>query len=75
MSGEPRPMIIGPEHNEIWWINKNPAGDCEECGGQCDGKECGMHAAGCLFGGFSNGYWIYSPSCPLFHGEEKKGKP
>ena len=62
-------MTLGPEHTNEWWAEHNPAGQCRECGGQCDGDDCGRHRAGCRFGGFSLGYWIIAEGCPLFHGE------
>lgn len=45
-----------------------PRGDCKQCGGQCDGPDCGLHAAGCVYGGFGYGYWMYAEDCPLDHG-------
>lgn len=62
-------MRIGPSHPTSWWCERSPDGDCPECGGQCDGDECGRHKAGCVFGGFSEGYWLIADGCPLFHGE------
>lgn len=58
----PRSMRIGPIH---------PKGDCKTCGGQCDGDDCGLHAAGCVYGGFSEStsYWLIVEGCPLYHGE------
>lgn len=64
-------MRIGPARPESWWEANGPPGDCAECGGQCDGPECGTHAAGCVYGGFSLTYWLIAPNCPLFHGEVK----
>lgn len=43
---------------------------CSECGGNCDGDECGTHAAGCVYGGFSCGYWLIAEGCTLSHWEE-----
>lgn len=62
-------MRIGPEHSSKWWVEHNPKGDCKECGSDCDGEECGLHAAGCFFGGFAKTYWVYAEGCPRFHGE------
>lgn len=62
-------MILGPAHPPEWWDQHAPDGDCFQCGGQCNGEDCGTHAAGCHFGGFADLYWIYSPDCPLFHGD------
>jgi hypothetical protein len=64
-----RTLVIGPEHPVSWWDEHTPKGDCEMCGGDCDGDDCGLHAAGCVFGGFSYGYWMFDPECPRFHGE------
>lgn len=62
-------MILGAEHPGSWWDEHNPPGNCAQCGGQCDGTDCGLHAAGCVYGGLGYGYWTYSKNCPLFHGE------
>lgn len=59
-------MSIMPSTNE--WTMEDPKGDCVECGGQC-APECGTHPMGCIFGGFSYGYWMKVEGCPLFHGE------
>lgn len=63
-------ISFGPEHPYDWWEKNSPPGECQECGGQCDGGDCGIHAAGCVFGGFSQGYWMIAEGCPLFHGEK-----
>jgi hypothetical protein len=42
---------------------------CPECGGNCNGAECGLHAAGCCYGGFSCGYWLVVDGCELEHHE------
>ena len=39
---------------------------CRECGGNC-APECGRHPAGCMFGGFSVGYWTRATGCTLDH--------
>lgn len=64
---EPQSMRIGPELPDDY---QRPPGDCRTCGGQCDGPECGLHAAGCIYGGFSRGYWMIADGCPLDHGED-----
>ena len=65
---ESKKMRIGPEHPDSWWGKHNPNGDCPDCGGECD-DGCGLHKAGCIFGGFSYGYWLIAEGCPKFHGE------
>lgn len=62
-------MRLGPQHPSEWWQAHTPDGDCKQCGGQCGFKDCGIHPAGCLFGGFGEGYWMIVDGCPLFHGE------
>lgn len=42
---------------------------CPDCGGDC-APECGRHPMGCMYGGFSAGYWIAVEGCPLEHGED-----
>jgi hypothetical protein len=37
--------------------------ECERCGG----GECGLHPAGCIYGGFSVGYWLIADMCDLDH--------
>lgn len=32
-------------------------------------QESGCHPAGCIYGGFSCGYWLIIPDCPLEHHE------
>jgi hypothetical protein len=64
-------MRIGPVESE--WPHERPDGDCKECGGQCDGGDCGLHAAGCMYGGFGEGYWLIADGCPLWHGETTLG--
>ena len=66
-----RHLIIGHAHPDSVWAAGNGgehAGDCKECGGQCDGGDCGLHAAGCVFGGFAYGYWMFAEDRPLWHG-------
>lgn len=46
-------------------MDENPK--CPECGGDC-APECGRHPMGCMYGGFSEGYWIAIDGCPLDHG-------
>jgi hypothetical protein len=41
---------------------------CPECGGQCC-PECGLHPAGCVYGGFSHGYWLIAEGCDRSHSE------
>lgn len=61
---------MGPEHPLQWWLDRWPSGICQSCGGQCDGGECGLHAAGCVFGGPNGGaYWLIAEGCDLWHGE------
>lgn len=67
---EGKTLRIGPAHPCAWWDEHSPKGDCAGCAGQCDGPECGLHAAGCIFGG-PDPYWLIADGCPLFHGEEK----
>lgn len=62
-------MILGPC---LVVTTELTRGGCKECGGQCDGPDCGLHAAGCIYGGFGYGYWIYDPDCPLDHGEDQR---
>ena len=66
-----REMQLGPPVSA--WATEAPRGNCHECGGQCDGGECGAHALGCIFGGFTEqtSYWVYNPECPLWHGDSK----
>lgn len=46
-----------------------PIEACPECGGDC-APECGLHPAGCIYGGFSKGYWLVADDCDRSHGEE-----
>lgn len=63
-----RLLTIGPILPDGY---EQPRGDCAECGGQCDGEECGLHAAGCIFGGPEGGtYWLYADECPHDHGPD-----
>jgi hypothetical protein len=39
---------------------------CEDCGGNCF-PECGKHPKGCIYGGFSYGYWLVAEGCKLDH--------
>lgn len=39
---------------------------CKECGGNCS-PECGRHPMGCIYGGFSYGYWLIAEGCKLEH--------
>ena len=71
---EAKQMRLGPQHSDEWWDKHNPDGNCQHCGGQCDGHDCGTHADGCIFGGFGGGYWMIVEGCPLFHGEETPAK-
>ncbi len=64
------PLRFGPEHPVGWWGDDPHPGDCATCGGQCDGPDCGLHAAGCVFGGPDRGaYWMIADGCELWHGE------
>ncbi len=66
-----RDMRFGPERNSAYWDERSPKGDCPQCGGQCDpAQDCGIHPAGCIFGGLAYGYWMIVDGCPCFHGEE-----
>ena len=38
---------------------------CEKCGGGM----CGLHPLGCIYGGFSCGYWMVAEGCELEHDE------
>lgn len=40
---------------------------CPECGGDCVPGDCGIHPAGCVYGGFSCGYWLIAKDCPFEH--------
>lgn len=66
---QPNDCRIGPEYKD--WKTKGVKGDCPECGGQCS-PECGLHPAGCVYGGFTEetSYWIIVEGCNLFHGEQ-----
>jgi hypothetical protein len=44
-------------------------GACAECGGDC-GEECGIHPAGCIYGGFSSGFWMVAEGCKFDHPEQ-----
>ena len=70
---EPLKMRIGPLRRE--WPHETPPGDCVECGGDCDGDDCGLHAAGCFYGGFTAGssYWMIVDGCPRWHGDAAGG--
>ena len=65
----PIEMRIGPLRRD--WPHDTPAGDCAECGGDCDGDDCGLHAAGCFYGGFTeqSSYWMIAEGCPRWHGD------
>jgi hypothetical protein len=41
---------------------------CPDCGGNC-APECGHHPKGCVYGGFSCGYWLIVEGCKLEHWE------
>jgi hypothetical protein len=62
-------MRIGPVVTEL-----GPRGDCPDCGGRCS-PECGRHAAGCVFGGFGEGYWLIADRCPEWHGDDRPRGP
>ena len=64
----PREVRIGPVRKE--WVGNEPEGGCLDCGGQC-GDECGIHPAGCIYGGFSEqtSYWLIVDGCNCYHGE------
>lgn len=47
---------------------KTPPESCPECGGNC-APECGRHPAGCIYGGFSSGFWMIAEGCQLEHPE------
>lgn len=53
------------------WQKPEPPGSCPDCGGQCS-PECGVHPAGCIYGGWTeaSAYWLVSEGCELSHGEE-----
>lgn len=69
MSEDIKQMRIGPERRH--WVGEEPAGDCKQCGGQCGDEDCGIHPAGCIFGGWSRetSYWLIVDGCELYHGE------
>lgn len=64
-----RILRLGPERKD--WPSGPKPGSCSECGGECDGSECGLHAAGCVYGGptTQTAYWMIADGCPLYHGE------
>jgi len=70
MSENVTQLRIGPGHPWDWWEANQPAGNCKHCGGQCNGADCGLHEAGCMFGGFGEKFWMIAEGCPLFHGED-----
>lgn len=45
---------------------------CKQCGGNC-GDECGTHPAGCIYGGFSYGYWMVDEECGRLHVDQCEG--
>ena len=72
MATETRRLRIGPGVKD--WPHAAPkTGCCQDCGEDCDGDECGLHAAGCIFGGFTRqtAYWLIAEGCPLYHGERE----
>lgn len=71
MSGDREQLLaFGPEHPVDWWGDHEHPGGCGTCGGQCDGPDCGFHAAGCVFGGPGGAaYWMIADGCQLWHGE------
>jgi hypothetical protein len=68
----PVQVRIGPIRRD--WPHAPSSGDCLECGGECDGGECGLHRAGCVYGGFTPDtcYWLIVNGCSLYHGEVKE---
>ena len=62
---EAKKMCLGPVRSS--WTKEPIKGGCRNCGLECDGEDCGLHKAGCIWGGW-DGYWIYDPECKLFHG-------
>ncbi len=60
-----RSALLGPTQSR--WGRELARGACQECGGQC-APECGIHPAGCIFGGW-DGYWMICDGCELDHGE------
>ena len=64
-------LRIGPLRKD--WLKEEPKGSCKQCGGECDGNDCGLHKAGCIYGGFTaqTSYWLIAENCPLYHGETK----
>ena len=65
-----------PECGAVRWAcdHWQDNGICPDCGGDC-APECGRHPAGCVFGGFSAGYWLAAPDCDRFHGEALRDGP
>ena len=61
-------MRIGPIRRE--WRGEEPKDKCPDCGSQC-APECGVHPAGCIYGGFTEqtSYWLIATGCDLYHGE------
>lgn len=66
---ETKTMRIGPSYPSSYWEEHTPKGNCQNCGGECDGYDCGTHRMGCIYGGFGEGYWLIAEGCPLYHGE------
>lgn len=69
---EAKLMRLGPLRME--WPHDPPNGACAECGSDCDGEECGLHVAGCIYGGPTEqtAYWLIAEGCPLYHGESEE---
>jgi len=69
-----RALRIGPMVKD--WVGEGPEGLCSQCGGQCDGDDCGLHAAGCIYGGPTKqtAYWMIADGCYLYHGEGPKAQ-
>lgn len=64
-------LRIGPLRK--YWPKDEPKGDCKHYKGECDGTDCGLHKAGCIYGGFTSqtSYWLIAEGCPLYHGEKE----
>ena len=57
-----------PHCQRVFVVPKTEVERCPECGGDC-APECGLHPAGCVYGGFSEGYWLKADGCERNHGE------
>ena len=61
---------LGPLRKD--WKSEPIKGNCPDCGGECE-PECGLHPAGCVYGGFTENtaYWLIVEGCEKDHGGDK----